>query len=148
MVKLLRMISARQKAKFWLFGSYDEIKGLYAFNEKFPSAFLVAGKLSLEEELAVMGRLDFMIAMDSSNMHMAALSGTKVVSIWGGTDPMAGFGGWQQPDEYSIRIPVDELECRPCTVYGKGKCKRGDLACMNRLTPETVFERLVSLGLV
>ena len=39
-----------------------------------------------------MSRLDLMIAMDSSNMHMAALTGTKVISIWGGTDPLSGFG--------------------------------------------------------
>ncbi|MCK7538732.1 MAG: hypothetical protein MZV63_51165 [Marinilabiliales bacterium] len=35
------------------------------------------GNLHLDEELALMSRLDFMIAMDSSNMHMAALVGTK-----------------------------------------------------------------------
>ena len=50
-----------------------------------------AGNLTLDEELALMSRLDLMIAMDSSNMHMAALSGTKVISIWGGTDPLTGF---------------------------------------------------------
>ena len=51
-----------------------------------------------------------MIAMDSSNMHMAALVGTKVISIWGGTDPLSGFGAWMQPDNFSISIPVDELD--------------------------------------
>lgn len=89
-----------------------------------------------------------MISMDSSNMHMAALSGTKVISIWGGTDPLTGFGAWQQPDEYSIRIPVEELTCRPCTVYGKGTCRRGDFACMEWLTPEMVFEKLVNLKMI
>lgn len=141
MIKLLNMISERQRVKFWLFGGYNEIKGLYNFNEKFPSAFLVAGKLNLEEELAIMGKLDFMIAMDSSNMHMAALAGTKVVSIWGATDPLSGFSAWQQPDSYSIRI--EDLACRPCTIFGKGKCKRGDMACMQRLSPEMVFNKLI-----
>ncbi len=148
MVGLLNMINDRQHAKFWLFGGFDEMKGLRAFNEKFPGAFLVTGKLTLEEELAVMGKLDFMIAMDSSNMHMAALAGTKVVSIWGGTDPVTGFSAWQQPESYSIRTPIEELACRPCTVYGKGKCKRGDLACMHMLTPERVYNKLISLGLI
>jgi ADP-heptose:LPS heptosyltransferase len=148
MVELLKMISERHTSKFWLFGGFDEMKGLLSFNERCPGAFLVTGKLSLEEELAVMGKLDFMLAMDSSNMHMAALSGTKVVSIWGGTDPMTGFSAWQQPDKYSLRTPVEELECRPCTVYGKGKCKRGDLACMIRLTPEKVYNKLLDFGLI
>ena len=92
-----------------------------------------------------MSKLDLMIAMDSSNMHMAALVGTKVISIWGGTDPLSGFGAWMQPEEFSIRIPVDELTCRPCTTYGKGECKRGDFACMNWLTPEMVFKKLDNL---
>jgi ADP-heptose:LPS heptosyltransferase len=106
------------------------------------------GKLTLEEEMAVMGVLDFMIAMDSSNMHMAALSGTKVISIWGGTDPLAGFGAWGQPAEFSLSISSEELKCRPCTVYGKGRCHRGDFACMIWLTPEKVFSRLVELKVI
>jgi ADP-heptose:LPS heptosyltransferase len=89
-----------------------------------------------------------MIAMDSSNMHMAALCGIRVVSIWGGTDPLNGFGAWMQPSEYSIRIPVDELTCRPCTVYGKGKCRRGDLACMNWLTPGKVYSEIKKLNIL
>ena len=98
-----------------------------------------------------MSKLDLMIAMDSSNMHMAALVGTKVISIWGGTDPFSGFSAWMQPDIFSVRIPIDELTCRPCTIYGKGECRRGDFACMNWLTPEKVFkkiEKLVLSGLV
>lgn len=148
MVKLLNMISKKHPSKFWLFGGFDEIKKLRSFSEKSPNTSLVTGKLSLEEELAIMGKLDFMLAMDSSNMHMAALAGTKVVSIWGGTDPLTGFSAWQQPDEYSLRIPIEELECRPCTVYGKGKCKRGDLACMARLTPGKVYNKLVDFELI
>jgi ADP-heptose:LPS heptosyltransferase len=94
-----------------------------------------------------MSKLDFMIAMDSSNMHMAALVGTKVISIWGGTDKLNGFGAWKQPDEYSVRIPVEELICRPCTIFGKGECRRGDFACMNWLTPEMVYNRIDKLNI-
>jgi ADP-heptose:LPS heptosyltransferase len=142
MIRLINLISEKQSARFFLFGGKEELRQLAEFNMKVQGSVNLAGTLSLEEELAVMSRLDFMIAMDSSNMHMAALVGTKVVSIWGGTDPLSGFGAWMQPDEYSIRIPVHELTCRPCTTYGKGDCRRGDLACMNWLTPEMVFEKL------
>jgi ADP-heptose:LPS heptosyltransferase len=109
---------------------------------------VVSGRHNLGEELALMTRLNLMISMDSSNMHMAALCGVKVVSIWGGTDPLTGFGAWQQRDEYAIRIPVEELTCRPCTVYGKGGCRRGDFACMMWLTPEKVYEKLISLKIL
>ena len=148
MIRLLNMISEKQSARFFLFGGKEESGQLDEFMKKVKGSINLAGTLSLEEEIAVLSKLDFMIAMDSSNMHMAALLGIKVVSIWGGTDPLNGFGAWMQPDEYSIRIPFEELTCRPCTVYGKGECKRGDLACMNWLTPEVVLNKLDQLRLI
>jgi len=147
-VSLMEMIARHTKVRFWLFGGKEETPQLIAMQNRIPESVLVAGTLSLDEELAIISRLKLMISMDSSNMHMAALSGTKVVSVWGGTDPITGFGAWQQPDEYSMRIPVDELTCRPCTVYGKGTCRRGDFACMNWLTPEMVFKKIIEIGLL
>jgi ADP-heptose:LPS heptosyltransferase len=148
MIRLLNHISEKTRVQFWLFGGREEEGNLNSFSERVPGSTNLSGKLSLDEELAVISRLDFMIAMDSSNMHMAALTGTKVVSIWGGTDPLSGFGAWMQPESYSIKIPVDELTCRPCTTYGKGKCKRGDLACLKWLTPEIVFNKIEQLNLI
>lgn len=145
MVRLLNMISEKHKSKFWLFGGNEESARLADFQLKVQGSVNVAGKLTLDEELALMSKLDLMIAMDSSNMHMAALAGTKVISIWGGTDPLSGFGAWQQPEEFSISIPSAELTCRPCTTYGKGECRRGDFACMNWLTPEIVFQKMENL---
>lgn len=148
MIRLLEIISKKHKAKYWLFGDIEESERLSFFHGRVPGSYIVTGNLSLSEELALMSRLDFMISMDSSNMHMAALSGTKVISVWGGTDPITGFGAWQQPESFSINIPADDLTCRPCTIFGKGKCRRGDLACMNWLTSEKVYEKLVNLKII
>ena len=148
MIRLLNMISEKQNVRFFLFGGKEESAKLEEFKKKVKGSVNLAGTLSLEEELAVMSRLDFMMAMDSSNMHIAALVGIKVISIWGGTDPLNGFGAWMQPDEYLIRIPIDELTCRPCTIFGKGECRRGDFACMNWLTPEIVLNKLEQLKLL
>lgn len=147
MIRLLQLISEKHKCKFWLFGGNEDSVKLGDLQLKIPGSTNLAGKLPLEEELLFMSKLDLMIAMDSSNMHMAALVGTKVISIWGGTDPLSGFSAWKQPDSFSIRIPVDELTCRPCTIYGKGECGRGDFACMNWLTPEKVYDRIDKLVL-
>jgi ADP-heptose:LPS heptosyltransferase len=147
MIRLLTLIADKKKATFWLFGGKEESERMSVFQSKVHGSVNMIGKLTLDEELALMSRLDVMIAMDSSNMHMAALVGTKVISIWGGTDPLSGFGAWGQPEDFSILIPVDELICRPCTVYGKGECKRGDFACMNWLTPEIVFKKIEGLNI-
>jgi len=148
MIKLLGLISENIKCRFWLFGGVEDSENMTSFQLRVPSSVNMAGKLNLDEELALMSRLDLMIAMDSSNMHMAALTGTKVISIWGGTDSLSGFGAWMQPKEYFISIPVEDLTCRPCTTYGKGECKRGDFACMMWLTPEKVYDRIKNLDLL
>jgi len=145
MVSLLKLISRNRDAKFWLFGGSDEQERLDSFQRKVPGSVNISGKLKLEEELALISKLSFMIAMDSSNMHLAALTGTKVISIWGTTDPLTGFGAWMQPEEYFVSISTDDLTCRPCTVYGKGECWRGDHACMEWLTPKTVYDKIVNL---
>jgi ADP-heptose:LPS heptosyltransferase len=145
MIRLLRLISDNHKCRFWFFGGSEDSEKLIALQSKVAGSTNLAGKLSLDEELVFMSKLDLMIAMDSSNMHMAALVGIKVISIWGGTDPLGGFSAWMQPDNFSIRIPVEELTCRPCTIYGKGECKRGDFACMNWLTPEGVYKKIIKI---
>ena len=148
MISLLQLISEHHKCKFLLFGGNEDAEKLVAFQKKVPGSINLVGKLNLDEELACMSSLNLMIAMDSSNMHMGALVETKVISIWGGTDPLGGFGAWMQPDSFSIRIPVEELTCRPCTIYGKGECKRGDFACMNWQTPELVFKKIEKLNIL
>jgi ADP-heptose:LPS heptosyltransferase len=148
MVKLLNMISEGREVHYLLFGGREDVENLKKFAMKVNSSEVVAGIYTLDEELDIICNLDAMIAMDSSNMHMAALAGVKTISIWGGTDPSAGFGAWDQPDGNMIRISRDELKCRPCTIYGKGTCKRGDFACMKWLTPEVVYEKLVNLKII
>lgn len=147
-IRLAEMISDKVQANFWLFGGKEEYERLSALQSSIPGSFLVAGHLSLDEELALMSRFDLMISMDSANMHLAALTGVKMISIWGATDPLAGFGPWNQPEENAVRIPVEDLTCRPCTIYGKGSCRRGDFACMNWLTSEKVFDKLNELGIL
>ena len=146
--KLLQLISKDRNVKFWFFGGKEDEAQLEILASKFENAYCFAGKHTLDTELAAISKLDFMIAMDSSNMHIAALVSTKVISIWGATDPMAGFGAWSQPEDYSIRISTDELSCRPCTIFGKGSCRRDDFACMEMLTPEIVYDRIMKLGLL
>jgi ADP-heptose:LPS heptosyltransferase len=81
--------------------------------------------------------------MDSANMHMASLTGTKVVSIWGATHPLAGFTPFgQDNDDQMIQISTKELPCRPCSVFGNKPCYRSDFACMNWIEPNIVVEKI------
>ncbi len=143
---LLTRVLAERPAQVFLFGGgAAETAQLITLQKQVPSAILVAGKLSMAAELALMQRLSGMVCMDSGNMHLSALSGVPVVSIWGATHPETGFGPWGQASEAIVQISVDQLTCRPCSVFGNKPCWRGDLACLNGISVEVVAERVIHL---
>ncbi|MFD2933261.1 glycosyltransferase family 9 protein [Spirosoma flavum] len=123
-------------------GGASDIAQLETLKHRFPQAILVAGQLSLAAELSLISQLTGMLCMDSGNMHLAALSGVPVLSIWGATHPDAGFGPWGQGDASVLQIPTDVLTCRPCSVFGNKPCWRGDLACLTTISVEAVAVRV------
>jgi len=142
--RLIELLLKRTDCHFFLFGGgREEI----AFFEKVRAAFpakctIVAGALEMQQEIALMTLLDVMVCVDSSNMHLAALAGTPLLSLWGGTHPYTGFGPYLYDASAILQIGRDELPCRPCSVYGKETCLRGDFACLYRLTPELVSQQI------
>ena len=131
--------------KFFLFGGGEkEIKFFETLRMNFPShCIVVAGELKLKQELALMEKLDVMLCVDSSNMHIASLMGIPIISIWGGTHTDVGFGPLGKGQESIIEISRNELPCRPCSIYGREKCYRGDFACLHWITPQHVATRIL-----
>ena len=144
---LVRLIDYHLPCKLFLFGGgQQEIAMLKELTEISPDkTVLMAGNLSLEGEIGLMDRLDAMVAMDSFNMHIAALLGRPVLSIWGSTHPYSGFGPYGQDSRNVIQIPTELLDCRPCSIYGNKGCYRGDLACMYWIEPSDVFAGLCKI---
>ncbi len=128
--------------RVFLFGAAAEAEPLQAWVARYTGVCCVAGEASLQEELGLIGALDLMISMDSANMHLAAVSGIPVVSVWGATHIFAGFGPLYGNERYVAEVPVTELGCRPCSVFGQKPCYRGDHACMAWLDAERVLERV------
>jgi ADP-heptose:LPS heptosyltransferase len=139
--RLIRTINP----KIFLFGGGDqELKYFHDLQEQFPEhCITVAGQLKMQQEIALLQRVDLMVCTDSSNMHLAALTGTPLLTIWGGTHPDVGFGPFGQSPESIVHIDQKELPCRPCSVYGKEKCHRGDFACLTGISVETVANRII-----
>lgn len=142
--KLINLLRQDSGVRIFLFGGGDkEVKYFESLRQQFPEqCVMVAGQLKLKQELALMQRLDLMLCVDSSNMHLATLMNVPLLSIWGGTHPDVGFGPYGKGPESIIQISRDELPCRPCSVYGRETCYRGDFACQNRITPEAVHQRI------
>ena len=124
--------------RVFLFGAGSKESQMLGKWEKPGKVDSVCGKLNgIREEMLLMSRLNVMLAMDSSNMHLAALMGIPVVSIWMATHPKAGFTPWRQPDTNIVQI--DEMQCRPCSIYGSKPCRFGDYRCKN-ISPSTISD--------
>lgn len=145
--KVIDSILKKMPAKFFLFGGGDEeIQYFEDLQSLFPNnCVMVAGRLKLPQELTLMHHLDLMVCVDSSNMHMAALSDTPILSIWGGTHPDVGFAPFGKSGKENIlQISREKLSCRPCSTFGRETCLRGDFACLNWITPEVVTEKILN----
>ena len=137
MERVVAMLSERGE-KIVLFGSKDEREALDKWAAKYPNVVCIAGQKSLAEELDMIRGLRVMVSMDSANMHLASLVGTRVVSIWGATHPNAGFLGIGQSESDCVQR---DLKCRPCSVYGNKRCKYGDYRCLD-IEPEEIVARI------
>lgn len=135
------LIHRHPSCRIFLFGGGDkEHKVLNEWCDKYKNCTNASQLLSsLQQEMILMSHLDVMLSMDSANMHLAAISGTRVVSVWGATHPYAGFMGWNQNMEDVVQT---DMPCRPCSVYGNKKCMRGDYACMGGIMPEAIIEKV------
>lgn len=141
--ELVRLLSARYDRVFIHSGGgreadfAEELEGLY------PNVTSLYGRVRLTGELDLISDLDCLVSMDSLAMHLGALVGTPVVSVWGATHPGLGFLGYGCPPEGIVQA---ELPCRPCSVFGKKPCRYGDYRCLKALAPERIVacvERLI-----
>lgn len=139
--EVARLIS-RHKKIYFFGGGKEEVEMLQKWAEELPNTVSLAGKqLSLREELERISRLELMISMDSANMHLASLAGTRCISVWGATHHFAGFLGYGQREEDIVQ--VKDLTCRPCSVFGDKECFRGDWACLHELEVQQIIERVL-----
>ncbi|NPA36470.1 MAG: glycosyltransferase family 9 protein [Chlorobi bacterium] len=119
-------------------GGKKESEVAVQMENKISNVVSVIGKLSLKEEMAFISNLDLMISMDSANMHIAALTGIKIISIWGATHPYAGFTPFID-DSKSLIIQRDDLSCRPCSVFGNKPCYKDNMECFE-ISPALIAE--------
>lgn len=128
------------EATIFLFGSKEETTILEQLRKDSNRVFIVTGgKLGIRGELGIMEKLDIMVGMDSSNVHIAALLKKPVIGIYGTTHPLSGFGPFAQEDTGVLQV---DLPCRPCSIYGNTTCYRKDFACMEMINPQDVIRRI------
>lgn len=140
MEQIVKQLAKHTDTKVFLFGGGDiEQETLERWADEAPTIVNTAGKYGLNVELMLISRMDLLVSMDSANMHFASLAGTRVLSVWGATHPYAGFYGYNQRPDDTVQT---DLPCRPCSIFGNKPCYRGDWACMETITPDTILNKI------
>lgn len=137
--ELVKILAEKHKVYFFG-GGKKETETLENWERQIPNTESLAGKLDLSEELNRISQLEVMISMDSANMHLTSIVGTRCVSIWGATHPYAGFLGFGQSENDVVQI--NDLTCRPCSVFGDKECYRGDWACLEEINVQQIIEKI------
>ena len=91
MEEVIGQIAETNAYKVLFFGGKDDVETLDAWADQFENCINMAGKVTFEEELALISQLDLMLSMDSGNGHIAAMFGIPTITLWGITHPYAGF---------------------------------------------------------
>ena len=141
MEEVVAQLDSAGVCRQFVFAYGKELAQVQEWAEKYRSVEMIDTSLGMAGELILRSHMNVMLAMDSSNMHLASLTGTPVVSIWGATHPAAGFMGWGQDPDNCIQL---DLPCRPCSIYGKKECMYGDYRCLTGIDPDTIFSKVKS----
>ena len=137
--QVLALLNEKNVHIFLFGGSLPEQEICLAWEQKFQNVTSLVRQITMQQELDFISNLDVMMSMDSAGMHLASLEGVPVVSVWGATHHYAGFLGYGQSEE---NIVADNIECRPCSVYGNKPCFRKDYACLYNIAPETIANKI------
>lgn len=137
MQEVVARLSEDKAYEIYLFGGKNEASILKKWEK--PNVHVLAGQFKIEDELTIMSALDVMVSMDSANMHLASLAGTKVLSMWGSTTPACGFMGYGQDEENALCL---NLPCQPCTIAGSEKCQLGHLQCLHQISPTLIVQKI------
>jgi len=126
-------------------GGKEETRLLDKYAAGHPNIIVVAGgAFTLKQELIIISHLDVMLSMDSANAHMAAMQGTKVVTLWGATHPYAGFSPFNQPDSNALTASREQYPLLPTSIYGN-KIVEGYEGAMHTIAPQAVVQKVIEL---
>lgn len=139
---LIGLLTERYGGLLLLGGSAHEDAFVAHMERSHKGVRSLIGRLPLAEELALLSHLDCVVTMDSTTMHLAAMVGTPVVSIWGATHPYVGNYGLGQDPGNAVQLP---MKCRPCSTTGITPCKWGHYKCLRDIPPAFIVEKVLSL---
>lgn len=99
------------------------------------------GKFNLSESVSILNQSKIVISGDTGLLHIAVALGKPVVAIFGSTVPE--FGVFPKYGKFKIQpsaiIEMKDLDCRPCTKFGRNSCPKGHFLCMKGIESQRIF---------
>ncbi|WP_338636395.1 glycosyltransferase family 9 protein [Spirobacillus cienkowskii] len=125
---------------------YNDIKCILDYFDAYPhlknKIIDVSKYLPLDEFVTLVSKASFVIANDSSPVHIASASNVPVVVIFGPTSWTFGF--YPTSEKSTILVYRDAagntLSCHPCTNHGSSVCPEKHFKCMRELSPEIILD--------
>jgi len=120
------------------FGSADEIPLVEQIRAQMThAAASLAGQDTLGSFMALAARCTAMITNDSGSMHIANAVGTRVVALFGATDPRR-----TAPTAAPATVLRRDLPCAPCF---RTTCLYADHPCMRLIGVDEVYRSVLEL---
>ena len=111
--------------------AYDEIHS--HINQKLRiEPINLCGKLSIQDSMALISEMNFVLGVDSGTLHLAASLNIPVIGIYGPMNPIK----WQAWGNNHIAL-YSTINCVPCGL--KKPCPR-EIACLKEISPDMVIK--------
>lgn len=122
-----------------LLGSSSEYQLGEFVKNKQPQIYNLCGQTTLTEMAKILSRAKSLVCNDSGAMHMASVTETPTLAIFGPTVVDFGYQPWNKK---ALVIEDKELPCRPCSAHGTHLCPIGTHACMKNISVEQILKKI------
>jgi len=140
--EFIGLAHARFDCQVLLFGGPEDADIVARLLERCGGAAVnLAGKFSLRELPAAIGRCQLFVTNDSGPMHIAVACKVPTVAIFCATTPDLGF----YPYTGNAVVIQKQLACRPCTSHGGRRCPLAHENCIRQIRPQTVLAAVEKL---
>jgi len=119
----------------YLIGNTEKEKMRGRDLEHHPDVINLTGKLSLREVLQLVAGCDVYLGFDSGPLHLASLTRTPVVAMYGPNLPEIS-GPWRKKE---VTVLQSDLPCRPCS---QRKCIYDTIRCIDTIKVEDVYSAI------
>lgn len=137
-IKLANLLT-QHNCRIFLLGGKEDVQQCKQISSE-TQAINLAGKTNLAETIYILSKSALLVTNDSSPTHLATLVDCPCITIYGPTIPEFGF---TPRSSRNAIIQVEELSCKPCSIHGYQKCPLTHHKCMELITPEEVYRKVL-----